>query len=230
MIPHIMNSHSKTEHDFPRRFNLQGRNVLLRLLAAGDCKQMVAFARALPADDLLFLRRDITQPAVVDAWIQETVEGDLVTIVAWEDDTVIGYANFERGSVRWTRHVAELRVAVAESARGIRLGRLLLELAFEMALEAGATKLIARMTPDQTGAQSLFRGLGFEQEAVLRDHAADANGQTHDLLVLTYHTRLHPQQRCESCGVPVLEALTLDGSRFCSHCYEVRYQELGAGG
>ncbi len=32
---------------------------------------------------------------------------------------------FDRGNLRWTRHVAELRVVVAETARSIELGRLL---------------------------------------------------------------------------------------------------------
>jgi L-amino acid N-acyltransferase YncA len=191
---------------------------------------MAAFARSLPEDDLLFLQRDITQPAEVDWWIKEAVQGNLVTIVAWEAKKVIGYATYDRGSVRWTRHVAEIRVVVAESARSAGVGRLLLELVFEMALNAGVTKIIARMTPDQTGAQSLFKRLGFQQEAVLKDHALGADGVTRDLLVLSYQTRPNQGQRCDACGAPVLSGLALDGSSLCSHCYEFRYQELGGGG
>lgn len=218
------------KHDFPLRFNLRGRKLVLRPLEAPDREPMTAFARALPEDDLLFLQRDITQPAEVDWWIEETVRGNLVTIVAWEGPNVLGYATCDRGTVRWTRHVAELRVVVAESARGAGVGRLLLELVFEMALEEGVTKVVARMTPDQTGAQRLFQRLGFEQEATLRDHALGADGLPHDLLVLSFRTRLHPGQRCDSCGAPVLSGLALDGSSLCSHCYESRYQELGGGG
>jgi L-amino acid N-acyltransferase YncA len=225
-----MASHSEQKRDFPMRLSLKGRTVVLRPMTPGDRERLVAFARTLPEDDLLFLQRDITQPAEVDAWIREASEGSLVTLVAWEGDEIVGYATFDRGSVRWTRHVAELRVVVAQSARGIGIGRLLLELAFEMVLEVGVTKVIARMTTDQTGALSLFKRLGFEEEAVLRDHALGANGLTHDLLVLSFHPRMHQEQLCEYCGVPVLEALSVDGSRLCSHCYEDRYQELGGGG
>ena len=224
-----MKSRTEPRHDFPMRFNLQGRSVELHPLAAGDREHMVAFARALPEDDLLFLQRDITQPAEVEAWILDALGGRLVTVVAWEDDVIIGYATFDRGSVRWTRHVAELRVVVAQDARGIGIGRLLLELAFEMVLEVGVTKVIARMTPDQTGAQSLFERLGFAKEAVLRDHALGANGVTRDLLVLSFHPRMHQEQCCDFCGIPVLEALVLEGSRLCSQCYEMRYNELGSG-
>ena len=145
------------------------------------------------------------------------------------DEELIGYATFERGTARWTRHVAELRVVVAESARGRGIGRLLLELVFEMALEDGVTKLLARMTPDQTRAQKLFERLGFQEEAVLRDNAMDANGLTHDLLVLSYHVRDRQESRCGDCGVHVLKALCLDGICLCSHCFEMRYDELGGG-
>ncbi len=190
---------------------------------------MLAFARSLPEQDLLFLDRDIAQPAVVGQWVRDVSEGRLVTIVGWQGETVVGYATLDRGNARWTRHVAELRVVVAESCRGIGLGRWLLELVFEMALEAGVTKLVARMTPDQAGALNMFQRLGFEQEAVLRDHALDANGLTHDLLVLSFHTRQHLDNRCGSCGVSILVPLALEGVPLCSYCYESSYEELGGG-
>jgi RimJ/RimL family protein N-acetyltransferase len=218
------------KHDFPLRFSLKGQTVVLRPLEPRDRDALVALARALPEDDLLFLQRDITQPTEVDRWIEEAAGDGLVTLVAWQGQRAVGYATFDRGTVRWTRHVAELRVVVAPAARGLGLGRLLLELVFEMALEEGVTKVIARMTPDQTGAQRLFKRLGFTEEAVLREHAIGANGLTHDLLVLSFHTRLHQEQRCASCGIPVLSALVLDGSNLCSVCYESQYQELGGGG
>jgi L-amino acid N-acyltransferase YncA len=150
--------------------------------------------------------------------------------VASQDDAIVGYGSFERGHVRWTRHVAELRVVVAGAARGLGIGRLLLESVFELALEEGVMKVVARMTPDQTGAQTLFKRLGFEEEAVLRDHAMDANGLTHDLVVLSYRAQLDRQQRCSSCGAPVLTALSLEGAQLCSHCFESQYEELGGGG
>ena len=218
------------KHNFPIRFRLKDRTIIFRRLSAAFSDAMVRFAQMLPEDDLLFLERDITRQPVVDRWIQEVATGSLVTIVALQDDAIVGYATFDRGNAHWTRHVAELRVVVAESARGLSIGRSLLELVFEMSLEEGATKLVARMTPDQLGAQNLFKRLGFEEEAILRDHALDANGLPHDLLVLSFHTRLHQEKCCGSCGVPVLAALSLDGVRLCSQCYESQYQELGGDG
>ncbi|NLF71311.1 MAG: GNAT family N-acetyltransferase [Candidatus Anammoximicrobium sp.] len=214
---------------FPLPLTLQGKSLVFRPLASACRDAMLRFARDLPEQDLLFLDRDIAQPPVVAQWIQRVCEGSLFTVVGWQGDEIVGYATVERGNVRWTRHVAELRVVVAESCRGIGLGRWLLELAFEMALEEGATKLVARMTPDQAGALRLFERLGFEHEAVLRDHAQDGNGLTHDLVVLSFHTRQHLDNRCGSCGASILVPLDLEGVPLCSHCYESRYEELGGG-
>ena len=93
-----MKSRPASKHDFPMRFILKGRTLVLRPLAAEDREPMIAFAGALPEDDLLFLERDIAQPAEVDAWIKDTLEDRLVTLVAWEDDRVVGYATFNRAS------------------------------------------------------------------------------------------------------------------------------------
>ncbi len=219
---------SPSKREFPIRYPSPNRVITIRPLGAVDRPLLIGFARTLPVDDLLFLERDITQEAEVDRWITQAA-GSLSTILACEGDAIVGYATFERGGVRWIRHVAELRVAVGPSARGVGLGRFLLELAFELALADGVTKVIARMMPSQTAAVTLFKRLGFEQEAVLRDHARSANGTTHDLVLLSFRALLHPEQVCQACGAPVLSALTLDGATLCSHCHELRYQELGGG-
>ena len=209
---------------------LKGESLTIRRLGVEHQDAMVAFARGLPEQDLLFLERDITRTAEVDQWIAEVAHGNLVTMVAFRGDAILGYASFDRGSASWTRHVAELRLVVAKSARGLGIGRLLLELAFELALEQGVTKLVARMTPNQAGALNLFQRLGFEEEAVLREHARDAKGQTYDLHMFSYYTHKHQGKRCSACGAAILTALSLDGGRLCSYCYEHQYRELGGAG
>lgn len=224
-----MKQQEEIKRDFPLRLNLKGRKIVLRPLTTDDRPQMLEFAQDLEQDDLLFMQRDITQPGEVDRWIADDLEGRQSTLVACEGATIIGYATYELGRVRWTRHVAELRVVVTAAARGLGLGRLLLQLAFEMVLDLGVTKIIARVVPDQAAALRLFTCLGFEQEAMLRDHALGADGLTHDLLVLSFYPRQRQEQQCAHCGVPVLNALSVKGAWLCSQCYEAQYQELGGG-
>ena len=54
----------------------------MRLMTAADRDVMLAFARSLPQEDLLFLRVDITDPAVVDEWIRNIEAGLSTTLLA----------------------------------------------------------------------------------------------------------------------------------------------------
>jgi RimJ/RimL family protein N-acetyltransferase len=55
---------------------------------------------------------------------------------------------------------------------------------FNIALALRIEKVVARMTTDQTGARALFHELGFQNEALLKDHVKDRNGTHHDLLLM----------------------------------------------
>lgn len=175
-----------TVRSYPTQHELAGGTVTLRLMTRDDRDAVLAFARALPEHDLLFLRRDITQPEAVDDWIAEIERGEILTILALAEGKVVGYATIHRNMLRWAAHVAELRVTVAEAWRGKGLGRLLTQEAFANALGLGIEKMLAQMTLDQKGAIATFEGLGFRPEALLRDQVKDRDGKKHDLLVLSH--------------------------------------------
>ena len=175
-----------TSPTLARSVDAGGQPLELKAMAAGDEAAVLAFARALAPHDLLFLRRDISQPKVVEAWVRSIEAGDIVTVLAFEGERVVGCAAVVRDPLSWSPHVAELRVVIAESMRGKGLGHLLTQEAFSQALKAGAEKLTAQMTLDQKGAQSVFEGLGFSVEALLRDHVRDREGRKHDVLILSH--------------------------------------------
>lgn len=171
---------------YPVTRSLGGREVTLRYMIEDDKEPMLAFARALPEHDLLFLRRDITQPTAVDGWIRDINAGLISTVLATVDSNIVGYGTIHRNDLRWSSHVAELRVMVAEGMRGKGLGQILTQEAFAIALASGIEKIVAQMTLDQKGAIATFEGIGFRPEALLRDQVKDRDGNKHDLLVLTH--------------------------------------------
>ncbi len=85
----------------------------------------LAFARTLPAHDILFLRRDITQPEAIDTWLSGIERGRITSVLAERNGIVQGYATVDRGELSWSPHVAELRVLVSAEMRGKGLGRCL---------------------------------------------------------------------------------------------------------
>lgn len=159
--------------------------ITLRRLVRTDREAIIAFARALAPHDLLFLRRDITQPDQVDAWIDDIEEGYAISVGGFDVTGLAGYATVSRDRMTWTAHVAELRVLVAERMRGEGLGRLLTEQAFAIARDLGIRKIMAQMTTDQQAAISVFRRMGFEPEAVLRNQVLDREGRLHDLQIMS---------------------------------------------
>ncbi|MGI8927582.1 MAG: GNAT family N-acetyltransferase [Tepidiformaceae bacterium] len=172
--------------NYPETVRMDGHDVTLRYMVPADKAAILAFARALPEHDLLFLRRDITREDAVEAWLQEIAEGLMVTVLAVQGENVAGYGTIHKSDLRWSQHVAELRVMVAEGMRGKGLGRLLTQEAFAIALTHGIEKMMAQMTLDQKGAIAAFEGIGFKAEALLRDHVKDSQGNKHDLLVLSH--------------------------------------------
>jgi L-amino acid N-acyltransferase YncA len=171
----------------PRTVAVPGAgDVTLRLLQRTDRDAFLAFTTTLPDHDLLFLRIDITNPDVVDNWLDNIDLGRTVTVIAERDGRILGYGSLHLNNATWSRHVAEIRVLVGPELRGKGLGRVLTETIFAQALEHGVEKILAQMTIDQKGAIATFEQLGFQAEALLRDHVKDRHGQKHDLLILSH--------------------------------------------
>ena len=143
------------------------------------------FVGQIPLHDLLFLERDIRQPKVLAAWRKAIERGSVYSLVAVAGGEIVATTAVVREPLSWSAHVAEVRLQVLADWRGKGVGRALLEASIDQAIAEGATKLTARMTPDQRGAITLFEETGFRGEALLRDHVRDAGGQLHDLAILS---------------------------------------------
>jgi RimJ/RimL family protein N-acetyltransferase len=187
-------------YTLPRSLQIGDTTLQLTRLQPEDAQALAAFAAALPAHDLLFLRRDISQPKVIAAWMQAIAEGRLHSLAVREAGVLVGCSAIVVDALSWSRHVGELRVLVAPVWRGRGLGRVLIQQCFAQALELGLDKLVAQMTVDQVAAIAVFEELGFRAEALLRDHVKDRDGQLHDLALLS-HDVAAVQSRLEAYGV-----------------------------
>lgn len=170
---------------FPGDLELGGEKGHLRLMNAVDGAAILAFAEGLPPHDLLFLRRDITKPKVVDAWIEACKAGNIYSIVATKGTEIVGCGTLVEDTFSWSPHVREVRILVSSSVREHGLGRVILQQCFRKALEDGVKKLTAQMTVDQKGAIAIFEELGFRGEALLKDQVMDRDGETHDIVILS---------------------------------------------
>lgn len=184
-----MSTNGKHEQSLqlPRPVRLSdGSDITLRLLDRSQVAEFLEFTQALSEHDLLFLRRDITDPAAVADWLDNVDAGRIVTIVAEREGRIFGYGSLHLSNVPWSQHVGELRVLISDEMRGKGLGRALTEAIFAQAIDSGVEKMVAQMTLDQKGAIATFEQLGFKPEALLRDHVRDRRGEKHDLLVYSH--------------------------------------------
>lgn len=162
------------------------RTVSVRPMGVEDAEGLHQFFCRIPAEDLLFLRRDVTNRDVIDAWATDVALEQTVTLLAERDGRIVGEASIHPSRVPWTAHVAEIRVVVDAEHRQLGLGSRLVQVIFLEALGRGIEKIVAEMTPDQKGAINVFQKLGFRVEGLFRDHVRDRQGQKRDLLVMAH--------------------------------------------
>jgi GNAT superfamily N-acetyltransferase len=186
---------------YPLHVATEGGAIEFRMMEPADEAAVLAFARALPTHDLLFLPRNISEPKVLAAWIKEIERGSIISLLAVQSGRVVGCGTIVRDLLSWSPHVGEIRMVVSSDVRGLGVGRALSQETFALALGVGLEKLQVQMTVDQTGAIAIFEGLGFKAEALLRDHVRDAAGRKHDIVVLG-HNVAQVRAQMEAYGLP----------------------------
>jgi len=186
---------------YPRHVTIEGDDIEFRLMSRADEAAVLAFARHLPTHDLLFLPRNISEPKVLTAWINEIERGAISSLLAVKAGRVVGCGTLVRDPHSWSPHVGELRMVVSPEVRGQGVGRALSQETFAFALDAGLEKLTVQMTVDQRAAIVLFESLGFRAEGLLRDQVRDIDGKKHDIVVFG-HDVAQVRAQLEAYGVP----------------------------
>ena len=177
---------SVVKRTYPWKTAINGVEISFRLMEPSDREKILAFAHALPDHDLLFLRTDVTDPKVIDEWIENLKRGRTITIMAENGDELLGYASLHHNEVLWTRHVGEIRVLLKPDLRGFGLGKIMANEVFAIAKDMGLQKVMVQMTTDQRGARGMVESLGFRPEALLADFVMGRDGRTYDLLIMSY--------------------------------------------
>jgi len=162
----------------------EGTSVVIRAMRAADLDWLWAFYQALSPEDRAYLRRDVTKREVVEARIEAMERGDLKRLVAVADERIVADGTLDLENSGWKEHVGELRMIVATDYQRKGLGRWMARELYSVAAEAKVEEIMVKMMRPQVAARSIFRRLGFHEEAVLPDYVKDLKGQKHDLILM----------------------------------------------
>jgi RimJ/RimL family protein N-acetyltransferase len=172
--------------EYPKEVNVKdGTTVVLRPFERKDKDALFAFFAKLPESDRLFLKDNVTDPAVVERWATELNYEKVFPILAWKGNDVIADATLHKNLGGWMKHVGTIRIVIAPEFQRKGLGSVLANELFLNALKSGLEKIVAEMMETQQGAKKVFEKLGFKQEAIFHGHVRDQIGVRHDLLILT---------------------------------------------
>ena len=142
-----------------------------------------AFFARVPESDHNSFAEDVFAPGLVESWLADTRASRAAAV----DDGggIVGYVAV-LPQVGWSSHVGSLRVVVDPAARGRGVGRALARHGVLTALQLGLTKIVVEVVATSVPAIGMFEAIGFEPEALLRDHVRDRSGELRDLMVLSH--------------------------------------------
>ncbi|MGB3097022.1 MAG: GNAT family N-acetyltransferase [Candidatus Deferrimicrobiaceae bacterium] len=172
--------------EYPKEATLKdGTTILLRPFERKDKNALVAFFQKLPEADRLFLKDNVTDPAVVERWATELNYDKVFPLLAWRGNDVIADTTLHKNLGGWMKHVGTIRMVVAREFHKQGVGSIMANELFLHALKSGLEKIVAEMMETQHGARKVFEKLGFKLEATFHGHVRDQIGVRHDLLVFT---------------------------------------------
>lgn len=174
---------------YPKEARLKdGTTLILRPMERDDLEGLHSFFCALPAEDRLYLKEDVTDKGVIERWVHNIDHDHILVILATLEGQVVGDATLHVPRHGWARHVGEIRCVVAREQQQRGIGVLLVHQLLQHAITRGLKRIMGQMMEDQIGAIKAFEMLGFKREATLKGHAIDIEGNVHDIVVMTNET------------------------------------------
>jgi L-amino acid N-acyltransferase YncA len=159
-------------------------NVEVRPPKLEDGAELLAFFLRVPAGERTFFKEENVDAETVAAWLAPAARGRRAIAVD-AGGRVVGHVAVVP-LPGWSDHVGELRLIVDPEHRRQGLGRTLARRALLDAIDCGLRRLVVEVVAEQDGTVAMFEALGFQPEAMLRDHVRDRDGGHHDLIVLAH--------------------------------------------
>jgi L-amino acid N-acyltransferase YncA len=168
-----------------------GVRVLVRPLTQDDRQALLDLFLPVSVEDKHFMRDDVNDPKVVNAWIDHLNYDEVMPLVAVVSNRIVGNGtlHFKAGP---SRHRAEIRIFLAKDFRQRGVGSRVIQGLIELAKRRGLYLLEVEVVSDQTQTIKAFQNMGFETKCIFEDHFMLPDGGLRDVTYLVL--RLHKPQ------------------------------------
>src|SRR5262245_59004607 len=113
-----------------------GREVTIRPLNEDDRAALLAFGRALPQDDWLYMENDLQNPEIITRLVNASRAENWRQVVAMAGDTLVAFSAGRRLH-GWSSHVADIHLIVSHGWRRQGLGTAMAQAIFASARDLG---------------------------------------------------------------------------------------------
>jgi ribosomal protein S18 acetylase RimI-like enzyme len=164
--------------------------ITIRAVDDSDHQMLAAFVATVPPADRAFFKADAAPEELARRWTADGMLRFVAVDGEGAEQGIVGMVSVRPG-VGAQAHVGEVTLLVSPSARRRGVGRALAKEALLRAVSAGLTHIYVEVAAEEVGTRHMFEQFGFMPEAVLRDFIRDANGDHHDLILLTHAVQEH---------------------------------------
>jgi RimJ/RimL family protein N-acetyltransferase len=161
-----------------------GRSVTVRNMRPDDVERSYAFFCALPPEDRVYLRTDVTRRELVERRTTELDPRRAERVVVVHKDEIVADGTLELQGHGWGDNVAEVRLIIAKPWQRLGLGTLMARELFHLASRRRVDRIVVRLMRPQVGAHRIFRRLGFHEEFLIPEHVRDQDGHWQDLIIM----------------------------------------------
>ena len=160
-----------------------GVRVLLRPLVREDKQHLIEFYSAVSDDDMRYMRHNVKNPAIVEAWCDELDYNKVLPLLGFVKDRIVGSASihFFDGP---KRHIAEYRMFLAKDFRQRGLGMKMTRAILDLARKQDVRIVTAEVIAEKTKVVRAFEQVGFSSRCILEDYFMFPDGDTADVVFM----------------------------------------------
>jgi GNAT superfamily N-acetyltransferase len=170
---------------YPKKIKLKSRKQLaIRPMETKDEAKVLHFLQGIPLEHRLFLRDDVADEKTVKNWVKSLNYEKIIPLLGEADRKVVANGTLHFSTLRWMKHVGEIRILVDPKYRGLGIGRAIIHELFGLGISAGMERIMATQMDSEEFLVSVLVSLGFFEVARIPKHVKDMKGIKHDLVFL----------------------------------------------